>query len=72
MAATHAENPYEMGQGAARRGCHAVEKERRPGEGAFRENEKNGGTENDCYWQASQVPPLRMASMLQAFFSASV
>ena len=24
------------------------------------------------YWQASQVPPLRMASIEQAFFSASV
>ncbi|MEY5014359.1 MAG: hypothetical protein RIS92_717 [Verrucomicrobiota bacterium] len=25
-----------------------------------------------CYWQASQVPPLRMASMEHAVFSASV
>ena len=30
---------------------------------------KAGGV---CYWQASQVPPLRMASMEQALFSASV
>ncbi len=25
-----------------------------------------------AYWQASQVPPLRMASIEQAFFSSSV
>ena len=25
-----------------------------------------------AYWQASQVPPLRMASMEQAFFSSAV
>ena len=26
----------------------------------------------DDYWQASQVPPLSMASIEQAFFSAAV